>query len=72
MCCFRLPWRQELGGLVAEGDKSPKEEFDSYLQAVADDMRSMDYDVQVSRPSTVPASQVCTLHASARRRVSVC
>lgn len=37
---------QELGGLVAEGDKSAKEEFDAYLQAVADDMRNMDYSVQ--------------------------
>lgn len=50
-----LPWLQELGGLVAEGDKTPKEEFDAYLQAVADDMRSMDYDVQVSCPSTAHA-----------------
>jgi len=31
---------------VAEGDTSAKEEFDAYLQAVADDMRSMDYTVQ--------------------------
>jgi hypothetical protein len=36
---------QELGGLVAEGSKTPKEEFDAYLQAVADDMRNMDYSV---------------------------
>jgi hypothetical protein len=44
---------QELGGLVAEGDKTPKEEFDAYLQAVADDMRSMDYEVQVRYLLTV-------------------
>jgi hypothetical protein len=36
---------QELGGLVAEGSKTPKEEFEAYLQAVADDMRNMDYSV---------------------------
>lgn len=37
---------QELGGLVAEGSKTAKQEFDTYLQAVADDMRAMDYTVQ--------------------------
>lgn len=31
---------------MAEGDQSAKEEFDVYLQAVADDMHNMDYSVQ--------------------------
>lgn len=61
-----VPWLQELGGLVAEGDKSPKEEFDSYLQAIADDMRSMDYEVQVSRePLNCP--RVIRLHPACMR-----
>lgn len=36
---------QELGGLVAEGSKTAKEEFEVYLEAVAVDMRSIDYKV---------------------------
>lgn len=30
---------------MAEGDRTAKEEFDAYLQAVADDMKAMDYKV---------------------------
>lgn len=41
----RMLCPQELGGLVAEGDKSAKEEFDEYLAAVAEDMRTIDYNV---------------------------
>lgn len=40
------PCTQELGGLVSEGGQGAKEEFSAYLQAVADDMRTMDYRVQ--------------------------
>lgn len=45
MCRLLHVLMQELGGLVAEGSKTPKEEFDAYLEVVADDMRNMDYSV---------------------------
>jgi hypothetical protein len=37
---------QELGGLVVEGAASTKEAFSAFLQALADDIRSMELNVK--------------------------
>jgi hypothetical protein len=37
---------QELGGLVVEGAASWKEAFSAFLQALADDMSTMDFTVK--------------------------